>query len=781
MKNKKIEPMLCPICNSGLIANLDVRTFERGDELAPECSVCSWTHDAVYSKKQLKKLGIKIIPFSSVPQPLKEKTTSKQAVKKLRGFVEDPLFLLVDLFCGFGGTTHGFAQAEVNGKKVAKVIACINHDPKAIRSHWLNHRDVVHFEEDIRTFKLDGLIILVKFYRKMYPNAKLILWASLECTNFSKAKGGQARDADSRTLAEHLPRYISAINPDYLKIENVVEFESWGPLSAKITKSEEGFECCEFNWMECEEPECGVDGHAIMQSIDGDVNNIQIRMKKYFKAIYPAVPDSKRNGVDYMKWKESIIDMGYKHDNGRREINSADLGAYTSRNRLFLCFAKPGLPIVWPELTHSKKKKGILFGDHLKPWKPVKEVLNFSDEGESIFARKKDLSPNTLLRVRAGLVKYVAHGDKAFISKYYSGRPAGKVIPVTGPAGTVTCFGGQQLVQPAFLVKYNSMDKNGFYNPPSVDNPSPVLTTQNRLYLTQCQFLQLHYSSWGNISSVEKPCPTLSTKDRVSIVSPDFLLNYNHSSTTNDIDTAAPAIVCADKLGLCQPTYFIDKHFGKSQNQSIDQPAGTVMPNDKHRLVACTPFIMPTNFNNQPTSIEQPIGVITANRKHSYIVNPSHGGHTTSTDAPCPVIVARQDKAPLSVVQVECGLVEGSICFKTFEVGKLDKEHEYLVQVICPFVNGKDYVEILYYFYKDENDVLRSIKEFMISFLLVDIKMRMLRVPELLKIQGFPENYQMVGNQSDHKKFIGNSVVPLVTKSWAEAMAIPLLELLKAA
>jgi len=54
-------------------------------------------------------------------------------------------------------------------------------------------------------------------------------------------------------------------------------------------------------------------------------------------------------------------------------------------------------------------------------------------------------------------------------------------------------------------------------------------------------------------------------------------------------------------------------------------------------------------------------------------------------------------------------------------------------------------------------------------------------VPELLKIQGFPENYQMVGNQSDHKKFIGNSVVPLVTKSWAEAMAIPLLELLKAA
>lgn len=55
----------------------------------------------------------------------------------------------------------------------------------------------------------------------------IVLWASLECTNFSKAKGGQPRDADSRTLAEHLFRYIEAINPDYIQIENVEEFMSW--------------------------------------------------------------------------------------------------------------------------------------------------------------------------------------------------------------------------------------------------------------------------------------------------------------------------------------------------------------------------------------------------------------------------------------------------------------------------------------------------------------------------------------------------------------------------
>src|SRR5690606_20563989 len=121
----------------------------------------------------------------------------------------------------------------VNNDPCALVAACVNHDPKAIKSHWMNHPEVVHFEEDIRTLELTPLIELINAYREMYPNAKIVLWASLECTNFSKAKGGQPRDADSRTLADHLDRYVIALNPDYIQIENVVEFMSWGPLDEK--------------------------------------------------------------------------------------------------------------------------------------------------------------------------------------------------------------------------------------------------------------------------------------------------------------------------------------------------------------------------------------------------------------------------------------------------------------------------------------------------------------------------------------------------------------------
>jgi DNA (cytosine-5)-methyltransferase 1 len=49
--------------------------------------------------------------------------------------------------------------------------------------------------------------------------------------------------------------------------------------------------------------------------------------------------------------------------------------------------------------------------------------------------------------------------------------------------------------------------------------------------------------------------------------------------------------------------------------------------------------------------------------------------------------------------------------------------------------------------------------------------MRMLKVSELKVIQGFGSDYILEGNQTDQKKFIGNSVVPHVVKSWCEAMA----------
>lgn len=107
--------------------------------------------------------------------------------------------LYIDLFCGAGGTSTGVNLARVDGQDCARVIACVNHDEKAIASHASNHPDAMHFTEDIRTLELSPLVDHLNKCRMMNPDAFVVLWASLECTNFSKAKGGRPRDADSRT------------------------------------------------------------------------------------------------------------------------------------------------------------------------------------------------------------------------------------------------------------------------------------------------------------------------------------------------------------------------------------------------------------------------------------------------------------------------------------------------------------------------------------------------------------------------------------------------------
>lgn len=206
--------------------------------------------------------------------------------------------LYIDLFCGAGGTSTGVENARHSGEQCAKVIACVNHDANAIASHAENHPDALHFTEDIRTLELSPLVAHVEAMREQYPDALVVLWASLECTNFSKAKGGQPRDADSRTLAEHLFRYIEALNPEYIQIENVEEFMSWGDL---------------------------------------DENS---------------KPISRDAGRCYRKWITDVQAHGYSFQ--YRILNSADYGAYTSRKRFFGVFAAQDLPIVFPEPTHAK-------------------------------------------------------------------------------------------------------------------------------------------------------------------------------------------------------------------------------------------------------------------------------------------------------------------------------------------------------------------------------------------------------------------------------------------
>ena len=371
--------------------------------------------------------------------------------------------LYIDLFCGAGGTSTGVEMANLNNSKCAKVIACVNHDKNAIASHLANHPDAMHFTEDIRTLDLSDLITHVKTQKVLYPKAKTVLWASLECTNFSHAKGGMPRDADSRTLAEHLFRYIDELQTDYIQIENVEEFMSWGDL---------------------------------------DENG---------------KPVSKDAGRLYMLWIQKVCKRGYSFN--YRILNSANYGAYTSRKRFFGIFSRKNLPVVFPEPTHEKNPKNGMFGN-LKPWMPVKDVLDLEKQGNSIFNRKKPLVDSTLKRIYAGLVKFVAGGKQAFLSKQFGGDPSGKNISLEQPAGAITCRDHHALVtvKPADNICFIDM-QYGNGTPASIEVPAMTITSNPKHKLVtvvqnpsvEDRFLMNpQFGCEG--ASIEKPCFTLIAK-----------------------------------------------------------------------------------------------------------------------------------------------------------------------------------------------------------------------------------------------------------------------------
>ena len=565
----------------------------------------------------------------------------KEILKSLEGLSDIEIFV-IDLFCGAGGLSEGVEEARLNGRKCAKVVCCVNHDKNAILSHDANIPDALHFIEDIRTLELSPINAIVARIRQLYPDVMIMLHASLECTNFSKAKGGQPRDADSRTLAEHLFRYIDVIDPDYIQIENVEEFMSWG---------------------------------------DMDENGKPISMDK---------------GRLYQKWVRNVKKYGYNFEH--RILNAADYGAYTTRKRFFGIFAKKGLPIVFPEPTHCKGGRQDMFSK-LEKWKPVKEVLDFSDEGTTIF-REKPLAEKTLERIYAGLIKFVAGGKDAF------------------------------------LVKYNSMSRTGKYNAPGVDEPCPVVATQNRLGVAQVSFLSKQFSGHPESKnvSVEEPAGAITCKDHHAFVSAYYGNGHNHS-----VELPAPTVTTRDRLALIE-SRFLDMQYGNGSPASLESPAGTLTTNPKLNLVSCQPWIMNTAFSNIGSSIEEPSQTITANRKWHYLMNPQFNSAGGSVDNPCFTLIARMDKMPPYLVATESGQVA---------------------------------IEI----YETDSPMTRKIKEFMALYGIVDIKMRMLRIPELKRIMGFPEDYVLVGTQADQKKFIGNAVEVTQARKNTEALCEKLREL----
>lgn len=244
----------------------------------------------------------------------------------------------ISSFAGVGGSCLGIQRAIGVSPGVA-----INHNAHALAVHALNHPQTLHMVEDVWN------VSLRRAARGMRVDG---LWMSPDCTHHSRARGGKPRENDRRGLAEVVFQWLDeGVLPRLIFLENVEEFEGWGPL--------------------------GADGRPIPE----------------------------RKGETFQAWVRRLEGYGYRVE--WRSLSACDYGAPTIRRRLYLIARRDGRPIRWPEPTHGPGRK--------KPWRTAAECIDWDIPAPSIFERDRPLAEATQRRIAAGLVRFVLEAKEPFI------------------------------------------------------------------------------------------------------------------------------------------------------------------------------------------------------------------------------------------------------------------------------------------------------------------------------------------------------------------------------
>ena len=249
-----------------------------------------------------------------------------------------------------------------------------------------------------------------------------------------------------------------------------------------------------------------------------------------------------------------------------------------------------------------------------KKWKPVREVLDLDDEGESIFCRKKPLVEKTLERIYAGLVKFVAGGKEDFLVRYNTVRPQDTVKSLDEPCGVLTCDNRFAKTKVQFLSKQYSGDPKG--KNISIERPAGTVTCRDHH-----AFLTAYYGNGFN-TSIEKPANTIPTKDRMALVTSQFL----------------------------------DLQYGNGFPSSMESPSPTVTGNPKQNLVSADRFLMNPQFASAGGSIDKPCFTLIArmDKMPPYLISTDKGVGIKiyPTDSPMTVKI-KQFMAAYGIVDIK--------------------------------------------------------------------------------------------------------------------------------
>lgn len=681
----------------------------------------------------------------------------------------------VDFFAGGGGASQGIERAIGRPVDVA-----INHDPDAIKMHEANHPHTQHIQESV--WKAD----CASFLRGKKVG---LAWFSPDCKHFSRAKGTKPVNKFIRSLAWIVTWFVKKCKqltrnrrgPRIIILENVREFEDWGPLVPCWT-------CRACQWK-------GTEGQARLARTKRACPRCDSRR---IMQTEQELPDPDRKGLTFRRFVGLLRGLGYHVE--WKVLNAADYGAPTHRRRLFLVARNDGRPIVWPDATHGDPKKiGLdLFSGDLQPWRTAAECIDWSIPCPSIFERKKPLAEKTLKRIALGIKRYVLDNPKPFIVPMERENPARSV---DDPLGTITTQGNKfNVVSPVVVPVTHAGERRA--NSP--EEPLPTITGANRGELAAVMPHLTKFRTGAVGSGIDEPVPTVTANSYVKRPGGAAPLGLVEATAVpfvagvggrtgqgntpftaadaplgtitakNDRVVVAPVIahlahgdgqtgrfangtrassieaplgtVHAGGGNFALASAFIAKHFGGVVGHEPDRPLGTVTAVDHHSVVESklAPFTVQRygEFPNQKPrcgTVEAPLNTVTAtnnsgNLVAANLVHFNHGGKQSSgCDEPTRTVTAGGGHASLVY----------SFLVKYFGQGV-----GVLVDAPCPTVTTKDRFGLVFVYVEGE------------PYVIVDIGMRMLRPKELARAQGFHPKTVMTGTATSQVARIGNSVPP---------------------
>lgn len=474
--------------------------------------------------------------------------------------------LIIDNFAGGGGASTGIEAGAGRAVDIA-----VNHDAAAVEMHKANHPDTRHLCEDV--WQVDPL-------QATAGRPVGLAWFSPDCKHFSRAKGAKPVSKKIRGLAWVAIKWARAVRPRVIMLENVREFQEWGPL-IRIPGA----------------------GHR---------------------------PCPQRKGSTFKRWASQLRRLGYAVE--WRVLNAADYGAPTHRRRLFLVARCDGCPIVWPEPTHGPGRS--------RPYRTAAECIDWSLPCPSIFLSKEEgraigvkrpLADKTLKRIAEGIKRFVlesadpfivrcAHGDSGkgkprwgrssqglneplptntasrdfalvaptLVQTGYGEREgqSPRALDLNKPLGTVVGGGQKHALVQAFLESHLAPalvgvgGRAGQSPPCPVDEPMRTTTAKADRALIAATIVRQNHGE-KPADSADEPLRTITTQGNHHTLATATLITLNNNTNPTDLRQPLHAVT-AGGLHHAEVRAFLIKYF----STNIGSPCGAPMPTatSKHRF-----------------------------------------------------------------------------------------------------------------------------------------------------------------------------------------------------